>query len=119
MTPSGKNSQDSVEYERADLVSKGMNGTATRKALQCILQELKAVPSRSFSAKRLREAVRTCAEQPGAALDAFEHTLRVAIVGRTDLESLSLDIYATMALLGKMRTLGRIEHAIGQLMVTA
>jgi hypothetical protein len=117
MKASNKESGDKLEYERADLVTGGLDGAATRKALEWLSHELQPITPRSFSAKRLRRALSEYAEEPGANPKALEQTLRVAITGSSGMDA--SDIYSAMAHLGKERTLRRIEHAIGQLMVTA
>jgi hypothetical protein len=108
-------SSDKLVYERALLVSGGMDGTSARKALQSVREVLSAVALEVFDAGNLSRVINAQIEASQVSSDALIGTLGVAVTGGTE----PVDIYLAMEALGKERALRRLEHAIQELMVVA
>ncbi len=106
---------DKLVYDRAMLVPRGMDGTSARKTLQAIREALGAVTEDAFDAGNLSNVINAQIAAIQVNPDALHGALRVAITGSTQ----PADIYQAMELLGKDRTIGRLQHAIRELMVVA
>ncbi|MDD5191010.1 MAG: glutamate--tRNA ligase [Dehalococcoidales bacterium] len=100
---------DVYEYNSTDLISKGMDVEKTRQALTIAGERLaKQTP---FDAASLEPMLRALAEELGLKAGQLFGSLRTAITGRTATPPL----FQMMDVLGKERTLYRIQDAVKRL----
>ncbi len=100
---------EKYEYNASDLVSKGMDVEKTQQALTVSKERLaKQIP---FDAVSLEPMLRALAEELGLKTGQLFGSLRTAITGRTATPPL----FQMMDVMGKDRTLNRIEDAINRL----
>jgi nondiscriminating glutamyl-tRNA synthetase len=98
-------------YEPDLLLPKGRSGTEVAEALGLAHDALAAVPDPDFAAGELEAICRSTAEAHGWKAGDFFRPLRVAITGRL----VSPPLFGSMELLGRERTLARIEAALAGL----
>lgn len=95
------------EFEAYDAKAATKNlSAAARAPLQRVRDALAALPE--WQAEPIHEAVKQVAEQDGLALGKVAQPLRVAVSGT----AVSPPIDVTLALLGRAKTLARIERAL-------
>jgi glutamyl-tRNA synthetase len=98
-------------YEPELLLPKGRAASDVAEALARAHNALAAVPEPDFAAGELEAICRTTAEAHGWKAGDFFRPLRVAITGRL----VSPPLFGSMELLGRERTLARIEAAEARL----
>ena len=98
-------------YEPELLLPKGRSAAEVAEALALARDALGAVPEPDFAAGELEAIGRTSAEAHGWKAGDFFRPLRVAITGRL----VSPPLFGSMELLGRERTLARIEAALARL----
>jgi nondiscriminating glutamyl-tRNA synthetase len=98
-------------YEPALLLPKGRAGAEVAEALVLARDALAAVPEPDFAAGELEAICRSTADGHGWKAGDFFRPLRVAITGRL----VSPPLFGSMELLGRERTLARIEAALARL----
>ncbi len=98
-------------YEPELLVPKGRSAEETREALTSSRDTLAAVAEPDFAAEELESLCRAAAEAHGWKAGDFFRPIRVAVTGRV----VSPPLFGSMELLGRDRTLARIELAIERL----
>jgi len=98
-------------YEPELLLPKGRPGAEVAEALALARDALAAVPEPDFAAGELEAICRSTAEGHGWKAGDFFRPLRVAITGRL----VSPPLFGSMELLGRERTLARIEAALARL----
>jgi glutamyl-tRNA synthetase len=97
---------DQLDYDPALLIPKQLDRAGTRAALQRVRQLLE--DETSWEASRLEERLRALASELELKTGQLFGAIRVAISGRT----VSPPLFQTMEVLGRRRTLQRIEQAI-------
>ena len=100
---------DDLEYDAALLVQKGMDVSGTLSALTRARDLLAALPS--FDVSVMDAEMRRLAEELNLKTGQLFGALRVAVTGRT----VAPPLFQTMAVLGRQRTLKRIDEAIRKL----
>jgi glutamyl-tRNA synthetase len=100
---------DELEYDAQMLIGKKMDNNATVKALKAAQDKLK--PLKAFDADSLEAVLRPLAEELGLKTGQLFGLLRVAVTGQTAAPPL----FATMAVLGRERSLQRIAAALAKL----
>jgi nondiscriminating glutamyl-tRNA synthetase len=103
--------QVAAMYEPELLLPKGQPGAEVAEALTLARDALAAVPEPDFAAGELEAICRATAEGSGWKAGDFFRPLRVAITGRL----VSPPLFGSMELLGRERTLARIEAALARL----
>ncbi|MGZ6255419.1 MAG: glutamate--tRNA ligase, partial [Candidatus Limnocylindria bacterium] len=98
-------------YEPGLLLAKGRSTAETMEAMQLARDALAAVPEPDFAAGELEAICRASAEAHGWKAGDFFRPLRVAITGRL----VSPPLFGSMELLGRERTLARIDAARARL----
>jgi glutamyl-tRNA synthetase len=98
-------------YEPDLLLAKGRSATETAEAMGLAREALVAVPEPDFAAGELEAICRGVAEAHGWKAGDFFRPLRVAITGRL----VSPPLFGSMELLGRERTLARIDAGVGRL----
>ena len=98
-------------YEPELLLPKGRSGAEVTEALALARDALAAVPEPDFAAGELEAICRSTADGHGWKAGDFFRPLRVAITGRL----VSPPLFGSMELLGRERTLARIEAALARL----
>jgi nondiscriminating glutamyl-tRNA synthetase len=106
-------SDDAVasQYTTDDLVPKRLEPADARRILVRAGAVLRDLGDADFSAEVLEERCRAAADEAGLKAGDFFRPLRVAITGRT----VSPPLFASIELLGRDRTLNRVDAAIGRL----
>jgi glutamyl-tRNA synthetase len=100
---------EKYDYDTSLLISKGMDGTRARQALITARERLeKQTP---FDTVSLEPMLRALAEELGLKAGQLFGSLRTAITGRTATPPL----FQMMDVMGKVRTLARIDDAIKRL----
>ena len=99
------------QYAIDDLVPKRLEAAGARQILERAVVVLRELDDADFSAEILEERARTAADEAGLKAGDFFKPLRVAITGRT----VSPPLFASIELLGRDRTLTRLEAAIARL----
>ncbi len=97
---------ETPDYDRPQLVQKGMDAGGTRAALQAVSEAIRAVSP--FDAKTLEGVLRPLAEELQLRTRELFGTIRVAVTGRTAAPPL----FDTLAVLGKERVLSRLGHVV-------
>lgn len=100
--------REDIHYDPPLLVSKGLTPTETHSAMAQAKERIEAVP---FEVAELEHALRELAEDLGMKTGQLFGALRVAVTGRT----VAPPLFQTMYVLGKDRTLLRIEKALALL----
>ena len=98
-------------YEGELLVPKGRAAEQTRGALAAARDTLAALAELDFAAEELESLCRAAADAHGWKAGDFFRPIRVAVTGRV----VSPPLFGSMELLGRERTLARIELAIDRL----
>ena len=98
-------------YEAELLLPKGRSAAETAEAVRAAREALAAVPEADFAAGELEAIGRTAAETHGWKAGDFFRPLRVAVTGRL----VSPPLFGSMELLGRERTLSRIDAAVARL----
>jgi glutamyl-tRNA synthetase len=98
-----------LEYDAQLLIGKKMDKESTAKALKAAQQKLE--PLESFDAESLEGVLRPLAPELGLKTGQLFGVLRVAVTGQTAAPPL----FATMAVLGRERSLKRITAALAKL----
>ena len=98
-------------YEADLLLPRGRSAPDTAEALAVAREALAAVPEPDFAGGELEAICRSAAEAHGWKPGDFFRPLRVAITGRL----VSPPLFGSMELLGRGRTLARIDAAIAQI----
>src|SRR5437867_6912168 len=101
---------DALEYER-EAMNKHLRGADVDERLRDLQQALAGVER--FDVVATEQAVRSAAEQRGVSAGKLIHPLRLALTGR----GASPPVFDVAAILGKERTLRRLERLIAQLTV--
>lgn len=98
-------------YDAELLLAKGRSASETAEAMRLARDALGAVPEEDFAAGELEAISRNTAEGHAWKAGDFFRPLRVAITGRL----VSPPLFGSMELLGRERTLSRIDVAIARL----
>jgi glutamyl-tRNA synthetase len=98
-------------YDVEVLLAKGRTAPETGEAIRLARDALAAVPEEDFAAGELEAICRNAAEGHAWKAGDFFRPLRVAITGRL----VSPPLFGSMELLGRERTLSRIDAAIARL----
>jgi glutamyl-tRNA synthetase len=98
-------------YEPADLEPRKGGPEEARAALEGARDTLAALDSADFSAEVLEQRCRAAAEAAGMKAGDFFSPIRMAITGRP----ISPPLFASLELLGRERSLARIDDALGKL----
>ena len=98
-------------YDGELLLAKGRSAAETGEAIRLAREALAAVPEEDFAAGELEAICRNAAEGHGWKAGDFFRPLRVAITGRL----VSPPLFGSMELLGRERTLSRIDSALARL----
>jgi glutamyl-tRNA synthetase len=93
------------------LIPKKGGPDGARAALEAARSTLAELDDADFAADVLEQRCREAAEAAGMKAGDFFLPIRVAITGRT----VSPPLFASLEMLGRERSLARIEHALGQL----
>ncbi len=93
------------------LIPKKGGPDGARAALEAARSALAELDDADFSADVLEQRCREAAEAAGMKAGDFFLPIRVAVTGRT----VSPPLFASLEMLGRERSLARIEHALGQL----
>jgi glutamyl-tRNA synthetase len=101
--------EDRLEYDPKLLISKGMDKAMTLNALEKSRAKLGAIPV--FANEPLEKEFRPLAESLGLKAGQLFGSLRTATTGR----EISPPLFATMEVLGRERTLERVQAAIDKL----
>ena len=101
--------RDEIEYERDELVQKGMDADGTREGLTAALDGLSELDS--FGAESIEGVLRPLAEELGVKTGQLFGSLRVATSG----QRVAPPLFETMEVLGRERTLASIEKALASL----
>ncbi len=96
------------EYDRANLVQRGMT---REEALAALSAAAESLATADFTAPVLEELLRAAGEAMGLAPRRFFGTLRWAVTGR----NVSPPLFETMEVLGRARVTSRLRVAIDQL----
>jgi glutamyl-tRNA synthetase len=99
------------QYAADDLLPKRLEAADARRILERAGAVLRDLDEADFSAELLEERARAAADEAGLKAGDFFKPLRVAITGRT----VSPPLFASIEMLGRDRTLSRIEAAIARL----
>jgi len=99
---------DALEYER-EAMNKHLRGADVDERLRDLQQALAGVER--FDVIATEQAVRSAAEQRGVSAGKLIHPLRLALTGR----GASPPVFDVAAILGKERTLRRLQRLIDQL----
>jgi glutamyl-tRNA synthetase len=99
---------DALEYER-EAMNKHLRGADVDERLRDLHQALAGVER--FDVVATEQAVRSAAEQRGISAGKLIHPLRLALTGR----GASPPVFDVAAILGKDRTLRRLQRLIDQL----
>ena len=102
-------------YEPAALHPRKGGPDEARSALEGARATLAAVDDADFSADLLEQRCRAAAETAGMKAGDFFSPVRVAVTGR----SVSPPLFASLELLGRERSLARIDDALGKLTAEA
>ncbi|MBI4188711.1 MAG: glutamate--tRNA ligase [Chloroflexi bacterium] len=100
---------DELVYDSALLIGKGMSKESTTQALETAQQRLKQ--SNAFDIESLEALLRPMADELKLKTGQFFGVLRIAVTGR----AVAPPLFQTMAVLGKERSLRRIEAALSKL----
>ncbi|HET8778415.1 MAG TPA: glutamate--tRNA ligase [Candidatus Limnocylindria bacterium] len=98
-------------YDGAALAPRKGGPEEARTALESARETLAALDAADFSAEVLEGRCRAAAEAAGMKAGDFFSPIRVAITGR----SISPPLFASLELLGRERSLARIDDALGKL----
>jgi glutamyl-tRNA synthetase len=98
-------------YDAELLLAKGRTPAETAEAMRLAREALEAVPEEDFAAGELEAISRNAAEGHAWKAGDFFRPLRVAVTGRL----ISPPLFGSMELLGRERTLARIDAAIARL----
>ena len=98
-------------YEPELLLPKGRSAPEAAEAMRLAREALAAVPEPDFASGELEAICRSAAEAHGWKPGDFFRPLRVAITGRL----VSPPLFGSMELLGRDRTLARIDAALSRL----
>jgi len=101
--------EKTLEYKPKLLIGKNMDKPGTLKALAASRAKIQETPV--FEAEPLEQVFRPLAEQLGLKAGQLFGSLRIAVTGR----EVSPPLFATMAVLGRERTLERTQAAIERL----
>ncbi len=101
--------EKTLEYDPKLLIGKNMDKPGTLKALAASRAKIQETPV--FEAEPLEQVFRPLAEQLGLKAGQLFGSLRIAVTGR----EVSPPLFATMAVLGRERTLERTQAAIEKL----
>jgi glutamyl-tRNA synthetase len=100
-----------AQYEPDLLVPQGRSAAEAARALEQAVATLSPLTHDDFAADVLESRCRTAAEEAGWKPGDFFRPMRVAITGRT----VSPPLFGSMELLGRDRTLARLEAALRRL----
>jgi len=100
---------DELDYEPGLLIVKRMDRESFVQALEAVRQRL--TPLQAFDTSSLEAVLRPLAAELGLKTGQLFGTLRVAVTGRT----VAPPLFETMSVLGKERSLERIEAALDKL----
>jgi glutamyl-tRNA synthetase len=98
-------------YDPADLEPRKGGPEEARAALEGARDTLAALDPADFSAEVLEQRCRAAAEAAGMKAGDFFSPIRMAITGRP----ISPPLFASLELLGRERSLARIDDALGKL----
>jgi glutamyl-tRNA synthetase len=96
-------------YEQKQLVGKGMTAEQTAEAIGAAIEIVRE--TEPLDAAVLEERIRALTAERGWKTGSYFMALRVAVTGRT----VSPPLFQTMAVLGKQRTLARLQGAKAEL----
>ncbi|MGI2336426.1 MAG: glutamate--tRNA ligase [Dehalogenimonas sp.] len=100
---------DNLEYLPAELVGKKMTSTGTLTALEAALTKIESMPE--FTVETMETALRALAEDLELKPGQLFGGLRVAVTGL----NVSPPLFETMAVLGRTRTVNRIQAAVAKM----
>jgi len=100
---------DDLSYDPALLLIKGLPPAETRRALSEVQRTLAALSA--WDAPALEAALRPLADELGLKAGQLFGSIRVAVTGKT----VTPPLFETMAVLGRDKTLARIEKALAKL----
>ncbi|MBI2853045.1 MAG: glutamate--tRNA ligase [Chloroflexi bacterium] len=100
---------ENLDYDANLLISKGMDGESTVRALE--MSQKRLTELKTFDAGVLEALLRPLAEELGLKTGQLFGTLRTAVTG----ETATPPLFQTMAVLGRERCLTRIQEAIDRL----
>jgi glutamyl-tRNA synthetase len=100
---------DELEYRTEELIAKGLTASSSRMAMAAALEYLKTAPD--FTDEPLEAGLRQTADQVGVKFGQLAMILRIAITGR----KVSPPLTASMAAIGRERTVHRIQVALQRL----
>jgi len=100
---------DQLEYRTEQLIAKGLTAESSRMAMAAALEFLQA--TQDFSEEPLEAGLRQVADQVGVKFGQLAMILRIAVTAK----SVSPPLTASMAALGRERTLARVETALARL----
>jgi len=98
--------QENLDYHTVDLVGNGFTTAMARQALESSLDRLEKLPE--FTVEAMETSLRALAGYLGLKAGQLFGCLRVAVTGQT----ISPPLFQTMAVLGRDRTIKRIQEAI-------
>ena len=98
-------------YGPEQLITKKGGPDEARAALEAARAELAELDDADFSADVLEQRCREAADAAGMKAGDFFTPIRVAVTGRT----VSPPLFASLEMLGRERSLARIDHALGTL----
>lgn len=100
--------RDNLEYHAVDLVGKGFTTLSTRQALELSLDRLLKLDL--FTIEAMEDSLRELAGELGLKPGQLFGCLRVAVTGQT----VSPPLFQTMVVLGRERTLKRLNAAVAK-----
>ncbi len=100
---------EELEYRTEQLIAKGLTAESSRMAMAAALEVLQG--AEDFSDEPLEQALRQVADRVGVKFGQLAMILRIAVTGR----SVSPPLTASMAAIGRERTLERVETGVRRL----
>jgi glutamyl-tRNA synthetase len=101
--------QEDIQYDAELLVAKKMDAAASLDALRRTREELASLPS--FEVEAIESSLRVLADRLGLKVGQLLGPLRVAVTGKR----VAPPLFETLAILGRERTLARIDSGIDAL----
>ena len=98
--------QDEIAYDAGQLIGKKMDAGGSLLALRQARETLAALPD--FDAETIDPALRALAEEQGLKVGQLLGIIRVAVSGK----NVAPPLFETLAILGRERTLARIDRGI-------
>ena len=101
--------RDELEYRTEQLIAKGLTAESSRMAMAAALELLRTAGD--FSEDPLEAGLRQVADEVAVKFGQLAMILRIAVTGK----SVSPPLTASMAAIGRERTLARVETALRRL----